>query len=119
MAVYFLRHGQCKANLEEVFAGQGDDSELTELGFDQAATAGDTLAPLNIVRIISSNLVRASHTAETAGAKIGFEPKDIAMMSDLLNMTLGHSQVVQDIKLRLLNLFRQKGQRIRMTFCKE
>ncbi len=89
MAVYFLRHGQCKANLEKVFAGQGDDSELTGLGFEQAALAGDTLAPLNIVRIISSNLIRASHTAETAGAKIGFEPKDIVIDERLAEYDLG------------------------------
>lgn len=38
--IYFIRHGESEANERKVFAGQKDDSILTEKGREQAkATA--------------------------------------------------------------------------------
>src|SRR5688572_22777888 len=71
MTIYFLRHGESYANTSGVFAGQGEDSELTELGIEQAKKAGADLADKNIKRIISSKLRRASKTAEEAAIILG------------------------------------------------
>lgn len=34
--IYFIRHGESEANLKHVFAGQKDNSLLTEKGKEQA-----------------------------------------------------------------------------------
>lgn len=34
--IYFVRHGESEANVEKKFAGQKEDSPLTELGREQA-----------------------------------------------------------------------------------
>lgn len=72
MPVYFLRHGQSKANIEGVFAGQKENSPLSELGFEQAEAAAQEIATVGIARIVTSPLVRARQTAETVASKIGF-----------------------------------------------
>lgn len=74
MAIYFLRHGQSQANVDGLFAGQREDSELTDLGKEQASTAGAGLADKDIVKIISSPLRRARKTAEIVAQALGTSP---------------------------------------------
>lgn len=88
MAIYFLRHGECVANLRDVFAGQRDDSDLTDLGVEQAIEAGKSLSRNNIVRIVSSNLIRARKTAEIVASQLGFE-SEIIIDSRLAEYDLG------------------------------
>lgn len=71
MAVYFLQHGETKANVEAVFAGQRDNSPLTELGVEQARGAGHKLKGANLARIISSSLQRCHDTAKEVARVIG------------------------------------------------
>ncbi|HSW37526.1 MAG TPA: histidine phosphatase family protein [Candidatus Saccharimonadales bacterium] len=71
MAVYFLGHGQTEANLEKVFAGQRDNSPLTELGIEQGRQAGHKLKGADIARITSSSLQRCHITAEKVAGVIG------------------------------------------------
>ena len=73
-----VRHGQSRANLEEVFAGNYD-AELTELGHRQAKlTAEFVVANYQIDAIYSSDLKRAyqtgKHAADVLGLKIQKEP---------------------------------------------
>lgn len=77
MAIYFLRHGESEANVKLVFAGQLDDSPLTELGILQARAAADDLQQVRIDRIISSPLVRSRQTAIEVAKKIGFDSAKI------------------------------------------
>jgi broad specificity phosphatase PhoE len=71
MSLYFLRHGQSEANVKHVFAGQKENSPLTELGKQQAEMAANDLKNVDITKIVSSNLIRAKQTAEIVAAKLG------------------------------------------------
>lgn len=73
--IYFIRHGESEANLRHVFAGQKDNSPLTEKGTEQAKAEGDKIKAmnLNIDTIISSPLIRAHHTAKIVAEMIGHE----------------------------------------------
>lgn len=66
MTLYFLRHGQSLANIQGNFAGQRDNSPLTELGIQQAKDAGKMWNEkgISLDKIISSPLIRARKTAE-------------------------------------------------------
>jgi uncharacterized phosphatase len=72
VTVWFLRHGQSQANLENRFAGRRDDSPLTELGRRQALVAAAAL-PTRIRWIVSSPLRRAVETAELIRRELGIE----------------------------------------------
>lgn len=72
MAIYFLRHGECEANLNGTFAGQCDNSPLTPLGREQALKAADDLGPVHINTIISSPLDRALDTAKIVAERLRF-----------------------------------------------
>ncbi|MEP4198352.1 MAG: histidine phosphatase family protein [Aliishimia sp.] len=67
MAIYFIRHGQSEFNA--AFKGDGDplifDAPLTKLGFEQAAELRESIAELEIARVIASPLTRAIQTART------------------------------------------------------
>jgi len=77
MALYFLRHGESVANVNGLFAGQKDDTPLSELGFEQAREAAIELKPLGIQRIIASKLKRTHQTAVEVADVIGFDPSKI------------------------------------------
>ncbi len=64
--IYFIRHGESEANFKRLFAGQRENSLLTEKGRQQAKIEADTLKQLDvkISAIISSPLQRALDTAE-------------------------------------------------------
>jgi broad specificity phosphatase PhoE len=64
--IYFVRHGESEANVERKFAGQKEDSPLTELGLEQAKQAALDLLKhgYKIDRVISSPLARAYETAQ-------------------------------------------------------
>ncbi len=87
MAIYFLRHGESMANVANVFAGQREDSDLTERGIEQAEIAGVHLADANIHRIISSSLTRTTKTAKIAANAIGID--DITVDDRLLEYDMG------------------------------
>jgi alpha-ribazole phosphatase len=59
----FLRHGQSQANAEGWLSGHVD-TPLTALGCAQARKAGERLQHQPFSRVLSSDLIRAKHTAE-------------------------------------------------------
>jgi probable phosphoglycerate mutase len=59
----FVRHGQSVANAEGWLAGH-IDTPLTDLGRAQAERARDALAHRDFGRAVTSDLVRAKHTAQ-------------------------------------------------------
>lgn len=69
-----VRHGESAANRAGTFEGYAD-AELTELGRRQATRAGASLAALSLapVRLISSPLRRALHTAEAIASALRVE----------------------------------------------
>jgi probable phosphoglycerate mutase len=72
MTIWFLRHGQSQANLEDRFAGRRDDSPLTDLGRSQALAAAAALSP-GISWIVCSPLRRATETAALIRRELGIE----------------------------------------------
>jgi probable phosphoglycerate mutase len=68
--VVLLRHGETTHNAAGIWQGHLD-TELSELGLEQAAAAGEAVAALGPTRIVSSDLVRARATAEAVGRATG------------------------------------------------
>lgn len=67
----FLRHGESVANAGGFLAGW-DDVPLTPLGVEQALAAGRALVDVPFERVVTSDLCRATRTAELAlGARGG------------------------------------------------
>jgi broad specificity phosphatase PhoE len=66
------RHGQTGHNAGGLWQGQLD-TDLSELGVEQARQAAAVLAGLEPRRIVSSDLRRAAHTAAELGALTGIE----------------------------------------------
>lgn len=65
-----LRHGQTEFNAGNRMQGQLD-TELSDLGRDQAVAAAEVLAKRQPLLIVSSDLRRALDTAETLGERSG------------------------------------------------
>ncbi|MFN6554383.1 glucosyl-3-phosphoglycerate phosphatase [Mycolicibacterium septicum] len=65
-----LRHGQTEYNAGSRMQGQLD-TELSDLGRDQAAAAAEVLAKRQPLLIVSSDLTRALDTAVTLGDRAG------------------------------------------------
>ncbi len=72
MRIILLRHGECLANIEDVFPGQVD-SPLSRLGIEQAECAAKYLKNFKIDKIYSSDLSRAIMTAEATNAYFGLD----------------------------------------------
>ncbi|HTJ73677.1 MAG TPA: histidine phosphatase family protein [Verrucomicrobiae bacterium] len=87
MPLYFLRHGQSQANLNGLFAGQKENSPLTDLGRQQAQAAAKTLQDRHITTIVSSPLERARETAAIVAASLGI--RDVSIDSRLAEYDMG------------------------------
>lgn len=66
--VLLVRHGRTSANANGVLAGWTPGVVLDERGQEQAAAAGQRLAPLPLAALISSPLERTMQTAEAIAA---------------------------------------------------
>lgn len=73
--LFYIRHGQSKANVDKVFAGSRVDASLTDLGSSQAEQAGIDIKEKNIVfdHVFISPLIRAQETATIVLEAIGHE----------------------------------------------
>lgn len=68
--VYLLRHGETDWNREGRFQGH-TNTPLNARGVAQAVAARQALSNLGIRRVVSSDLMRAHHTALILGAALG------------------------------------------------
>lgn len=109
MAIYFIRHGQSTANVEHIFAGQRNDSLLTDLGHEQAKTAGVGIKNLGIDRIVSSNLIRARQTATEVAKVIGFDVDKIEVDNRLAEYDMGEITNTPVRDLSSEELFEARG----------
>lgn len=89
--IYFVRHGESQANVQQVFAGQSNDSPLTNNGREQAQAAAKDLESKHIVinRIISSPLQRAHQTAIIIADALGFDQKKIQIDARVAEYDMG------------------------------
>lgn len=69
-----LRHGETEWNLSGRWQGQAADTELTDLGRQQARLAANRLRSYPINVIYSSDLLRAFETAQIIGQALGLTP---------------------------------------------
>jgi probable phosphoglycerate mutase len=74
-SVLLARHGQTDDNVAPLRFQGWRDTPLNGTGRRQACELAQRLASQRIVSLWSSDLVRASETAEIVGARIGLEPR--------------------------------------------
>ncbi len=88
--IYFVRHGESEANLAGLFAGQKEDSVLTQKGREQAlVTAQEIKKVHSIDKIISSPLKRALETAQIIAKELGINPDDIIIEKQIIEYDMG------------------------------
>ncbi|MGX1750848.1 MSMEG_4193 family putative phosphomutase [Glutamicibacter protophormiae] len=89
--VILVRHGRSTANTAGVLAGRADGVSLDEVGREQAALAGERLAAVPLVGVVSSPLERCLQTAQFI---IGRQPQApfAPMDSDLVECDYGQWQ---------------------------
>ncbi len=88
--IYFIRHGESESNLKHVFAGQKDNSPLTQRGIEQAKAEGLKIKEMGLVitMVISSPLIRALDTAKIVAEIIGYD-KEIAIDPRITEYDMG------------------------------
>ncbi|HSX05100.1 MAG TPA: histidine phosphatase family protein [Candidatus Saccharimonadales bacterium] len=89
MSIYFIRHGESEANVKQLFAGQKEDSPLTEHGLQQARDAVADLSTVRIDQIYCSPLLRAHQTAQEVAKGIGYNPEAIVVDQRLAEYDMG------------------------------
>ncbi len=72
--VLLVRHGRTDANVRGVLAGRTPGVRLDEVGRGQAARAGDRLAAVPLVRVVTSPLERCRETADLLLARMSEAP---------------------------------------------
>ena len=103
--IYFIRHGQTNENSLGIRQGSEINSELNELGREQAKKSGKYLKKYringkNFDCIISSPMKRAMETAEIIGKEIKY-PKKIEILDELIELRRGKmSGLSEDNKYR-------------------
>lgn len=76
--ILVVRHGECKANVDNIVAGCELDSPLTARGIEQAKNAANKLKHMRIDRIVSSPMIRAKKTADIIAKIIEYtKPIDV------------------------------------------
>jgi broad specificity phosphatase PhoE len=89
--VYYVRHGESQANLNETFAGSRDDCILTDKGRLQAKAAGEDIKRkgLHFARILTSPLRRTQESATIIARDIGFNEANIETDARLIEYDMG------------------------------
>jgi probable phosphoglycerate mutase len=89
--LYFIRHGESEANVRHVFAGQRDDSPLTDVGKQQARDAAEVIGKSTITfnHICASPLLRTRQTAEIIAAGINFPLAKITYEARIAEYDMG------------------------------
>lgn len=76
MKLWLVRHGQTRANLDGVYSGISE-TELTELGINQALAVGQMLCGVAFDKVFCSELGRAQHTT-----RLILQQRDIPVITD-------------------------------------
>jgi probable phosphoglycerate mutase len=69
--IYLVRHGEAITNVEKRISGRRLTGDLTPLGREQAARAGEWLQDKGIERILHSPFARAEQTAQVINEGLG------------------------------------------------
>ena len=87
--VYFVRHGECVANVQGVIAGGGDDSPLTEIGKAQAKETAQNLKGTVFDFIASSPMSRTLDTAKIIIDELGVNNLETVEMPEFIERDVG------------------------------
>lgn len=117
MAIYFLRHGESIANVQNIFAGSKNNSKLTKLGIEQARRVGVDIKELGIDRIVCSNLTRAFQTATEVARVIGFNIFDIEIDNRIAEYDTGSLTNKQIYDISSLDFIKVDGAEDVNEFC--
>lgn len=92
--LYYIRHGQSLANLNEIWSGAGNDTPLTDDGRAQAKHAGQQAKAdgLKFDLIVCSPMDRAKETAKIVAAEIGYSQGDILIWPKLIERSFGQME---------------------------
>jgi len=90
MPLFFIRHGESRANEQNRFAGRLD-TPLTELGLRQARQASERVAALGvrIDEVHVSSLVRARQTADVIIGRLPEPPGPLTVSEELVERDFG------------------------------
>lgn len=86
--IYFVRHGECQANVDGVVAGGGNDSPLTDRGRQQALEAADRLTGLEVDYFAASPLSRARDTGQLVMSRLGYN-NELHLMGEFGERNVG------------------------------
>jgi uncharacterized phosphatase len=100
--IYLMRHGQSNDNAHKIVSGS-TETPLTELGKEQARTAGEHAKALAIDLIVCSPMGRARQTAKIVAKEIGYPEEDITVMPELAERELGKLEGTSYAKNERLN----------------
>jgi broad specificity phosphatase PhoE len=92
---YFMRHGECEANVAGTYAGWAD-SPLTATGIDSAKTEAKQLAEMGIhfTHIFSSPLSRALDTAQIIASAVSYDTRQVICIDELREKHNGTYEVL-------------------------
>lgn len=74
ISITLVRHGESTWNERRLIQGHNNAAQLTQIGRDQAREVAESLKSLAFDQLITSDLVRASETAEIIGAELNLTP---------------------------------------------
>ena len=106
--IFLLRHGEIEnLSAEKRFIGQ-TDLPLNGNGRQQAQWWGQTLAPVRLTRILSSDLTRCADTAQIVAAE---QTARVELLPGLREINLGEweGMAFGDVKKRWPEAFRKRG----------
>ena len=72
--LYLVRHGESDWNVKRLVQGQSVHPQLTALGRRQSRDAAELLRGVGATRLLTSDLVRATQTADSITAATGLRP---------------------------------------------
>ena len=96
MRLFLVRHGQTEANLRGVFCGL-TDLALTPLGVEQAGDVASWLADVAFADGVSSQLLRARHTADIV---LAGHPLNAGINDQLNEMNFGEWEMRHHLDLQ-------------------
>ena len=100
MRIILARHGETSWNVEGRYQGQGFDIPLSAEGRAQATAMGARLAGLDLARVVSSPLLRAIQTTETALQACGDPSHLILQDAGLMEIHHGRWEGRLDAEIR-------------------
>jgi len=112
--VFLVRHGKSARHESPIYLGQ-EDVPLSDHGRHEAAKAGEKLAKKNArpKRIYSSDLCRASETAEIIAKRLGGIPVVLDKLFREMSMGSWDGEFIEDIKAKFPGEYEKRGEDIR------